>query len=261
MLAVDPAKNDKPTVAKPRREAIRRDRFPIWCGLTRRGAIILAILVTVAMPSIGAAQALTGCQLGQLVDDGGISATIVGEHDGACLIKFKDGRSQLWVSAKDLTAGRLTAPANEATSVPQPPATTAPVTTTEGVSILRPQAIHQLVYRADALGHILITAKVNGAPVQFLVDTGATLVSLTAQDASAAGLKTSELTFDQTVHTGNGPVHAAFTELREIRVEQLEIEHVSAAVIDSLKQSVLGMSFLSRLKGFEVHDGALTISW
>jgi clan AA aspartic protease (TIGR02281 family) len=260
-LAFDQTQDDRAAVAELLRETIGHDRFPIACGLRRQRVIILAIAAVVAMPSLGAAQALTGCQLGQLVDDRGLSATIVGELNGACLLKYKDGRTQRWVSSKELTAGPPSAPANAATSPFDPPARAGSATTTEGVKILRPQVINRLVYRADALGHIVITAKVNGAPVQFLVDTGATLVSLTTEDASAAGLKPSELNFDQTVHTGNGPVHAAFTELREIRIEQLEIDHVPVAVINSLKQSVLGMSFLSRLKGFEVHDGALTISW
>jgi aspartyl protease family protein len=260
MLPVDHSGDDNPALAELLRGTIGRDRSPISLGLTRRRAIIFAILAMIATPSPVAAQALTGCEFGQSVDDRGVPATIVGEHNGLCLIKYKDGRTQRWVLAKDLAAGPPMAPTNQETS-PKPPANTEPAATTEGVSILRPMAINQLVYRADALGHIMMTAKVNGAPVQFLVDTGATLVSLTSEDASAAGLKPNELTFDQTVHTGNGPVHAAFTELREIRIEQLEIDHVSAAVIDSLKQSVLGMSFLRRLKSFEMHDGALTMNW
>jgi clan AA aspartic protease (TIGR02281 family) len=49
--------------------------------------------------------------------------------------------------------------------------------------------------------------------------------------------------------------------LREIRIEQLSIENVPAAVIENLDQSLLGMSFLKRLKSFEMREGALTISW
>ena len=56
-------------------------------------------------------------------------------------------------------------------------------------------------------------------------------------------------------------MRAAYTRLREICVDQLELDDVPAAVIESLKQSVLGMSFLSRLKGFDMHNGALTMSW
>ena len=91
--------------------------------------------------------------------------------------------------------------------------------------ILRPIVVNELVYHADALGHVVLSATVNGAPVRFLVDTGATLVSLTPADASAVGLKTGELTFNQTVQTGNGPAHAAFVQLRDIRIEQLDVEN------------------------------------
>ena len=69
------------------------------------------------------------------------------------------------------------------------------------------------------------------------------------------------MTFNQTVHTANGPVRAAVAQIREIRLDQLEIDNVPAVVIESLKRSVLGMSFLSRLKGFDMRNGALTMSW
>lgn len=127
--------------------------------------------------------------------------------------------------------------------------------------VMRPQTINRLAFHADALGHIVLSARANGAPLKFLVDTGATLVSLSTEDASAAGLKRSELTFDQVVYTGNGPVHAAFAQLREVRIGDLEVDNVSVAVIDNLKQSVLGMSFLRRLKEFDLRDGVLTLTW
>jgi clan AA aspartic protease (TIGR02281 family) len=67
--------------------------------------------------------------------------------------------------------------------------------------------------------------------------------------------------FDRIVQTANGPVHAAPVLLREVRIGDLAIEKVEGAVIDSLGQSVLGMSFLGRLKGFEMRDRVLTIDW
>ena len=84
---------------------------------------------------------------------------------------------------------------------------------------------------------------------------------LTPDDARAAGIKRGELVFNRVVQTANGPVRAAFVLLREIGIEQLSIAKVQAAVIDSLGQSVLGMSFLGRLKGFEMRDRVLTIDW
>ena len=56
-------------------------------------------------------------------------------------------------------------------------------------------------------------------------------------------------------------MHFAPVMLREVRIGQLSVENVPAAVIENLDQSLLGMSFLKRLKSFEVREGALTISW
>ena len=216
----------------------------LWC---RRATILAALALTTAIAP-AAAEPPKHCELGRVVDVGGSAGIVASEHEDLCLIKYKDGQTQQWIPMKDLTEQPS---ARDETSAGAP----------AGVTVQRPNVYNRLVYRADALGHIVLTAKVNGAPVHFLVDTGATLVSLSPQDAAAVGLKRSDLTFDKTVQTGNGPVHAALAQLREIRIEQLEIDHVPAAVIDSLKQSVLGMSFLSRLKGFELRDGALTMNW
>jgi clan AA aspartic protease (TIGR02281 family) len=69
------------------------------------------------------------------------------------------------------------------------------------------------------------------------------------------------LSFDQTAGTSNGKVHIAPVVLREIRIGDLAVERVAAAVVESSGQSVLGMSFLSRLKSFEIGSGTLTIDW
>lgn len=49
--------------------------------------------------------------------------------------------------------------------------------------------------------------------------------------------------------------------LREVRIGQLAIGDVPAAVLENLDMSLLGQSFLSRLKSYEMHDGKLTIAW
>jgi len=222
---------------------------------------VSALLALLAAAPPGAAQAPSACRHGQLVADGQSNpATIVGGQEGVCLIRYNDGQTQRWVPAKDL---RIAAPPAEPAlpAVPRgDPALNEAVSA--GVKVIRPSATtSKLVYRADALGHVMLTAQVNGAPVRFLVDTGATLVSLSPQDAATAGLKRDALKFDQTVHTGAGAAKAAFARVREIRVEQLEIANVEVAVVETLKQSVLGMSFLRRLKAFEMRDGELSMTW
>jgi aspartyl protease family protein len=131
----------------------------------------------------------------------------------------------------------------------------------QALTVLRPAPNRALAYRADRRGHFTLTAAVNGTPIRLVVDTGASLVALTLDDARAAGFGRGELVFGQVTHTANGPVRFAPVNLREIRIGQLSIENVPAAVIENLDQSLLGMSFLKRLKGFEMREGVLTISW
>src|SRR5712691_2227 len=131
-----------------------------------------------------------------------------------------------------------------------------------GVQIFRPTPLNtppptsRLTYHADPRSQFMITAEANGALVRFLVDTGATLVVLTAKDARAAGFDLRDLVFNEVMHTSNGMVRAASVLLREIRVEKLSIRDIRAAVIEKADQSVLGMSFLSRLKSFQLRQSA-----
>ena len=230
----------------------------------RYGSVAAAAAVVGALaatPSVAVAQPVAECTTGRgIVDDRGGPGTIVGGRGGLCLIKYEDGRTHAWVGAGELREApdKTAAPGGGA----EPPAAAADAPgPSEGTTILRPAIVNRLVYRADPLGHVVLTANVNGKPVRFLVDTGATLVALSPEDAKAAGIERNELNFNQSVNTANGSVRAAFAQLREVRIGQLEVDNVPAAVIDTLKQSVLGMSFLRRLKGFDMRDGVLTMSW
>jgi aspartyl protease family protein len=118
-----------------------------------------------------------------------------------------------------------------------------------------------IVYVANQRGHVILDAAVNGAPVRMLVDTGASLVTLTPQDARAAGIAPSELVYNARVNTANGAARMAPVTLREIRIDQLTLYDVPAAVLENLNLSLLGMSFLTRLQGYEMRDGRLTITW
>lgn len=210
-------------------------------------AILAAAILAAAAPRVARAQA-AGCAVGrQVVDDTGNAAVVIAADGPLCLLKYRGGEMQGWVPGARLR--------------PAPAGAAAPAGAGR-VAVLRPEiAANRLVYRADRLGHVTLTAEVNGAPVRFLVDTGASFVSLTPDDAKAAGIDLSSLVFDRIVETGNGPVKAAFAMLRDIRIGRLDIERVPAGVIETLNQSVLGMSFLRRLKSFAMQDGALTLSW
>lgn len=149
---------------------------------------------------------------------------------------------------------------------PPPPPRGAPrVLTAVGVAppAVRPARVapsNTIVVAADAEGHFFVNAAVNGAPVRFLVDTGASLVALTPADARAAGL--SAAGGKMTISTAHGDTIALRATVGRLRVDQLEIEDVPAVVMDdSLPVSLLGTSFLSRLNGYSIRDGILTIEW
>ena len=111
-------------------------------------------------------------------------------------------------------------------------------------------------------GHYLVEAMVNGEPVDFLVDTGASDIVLTMGDAERLGLQPATLRFTQRFATANGEVRGAPVVLREIRIGQFSQFDVPASVNEApLRISLLGMSFLERLNGYEVRDGRLVLRW
>jgi aspartyl protease family protein len=122
-------------------------------------------------------------------------------------------------------------------------------------------APNAIIYTANDHGHVIVETAVNGAPIRMLVDTGATLVTLRRDDARAAGIDPSQLAFTGRVSTANGAARIAPVTLREVRIDQLSIYDVPAAVLENLDVSLLGMSFLRRLQGYEMRDGKLTITW
>jgi aspartyl protease family protein len=122
-------------------------------------------------------------------------------------------------------------------------------------------ATGSLSYRADARGHVLLDAAVNGAAVRFLVDTGASLVILCPADARAIGLNLGQLDFNQSAATANGQARMAPVILRELRIQQFTAYDVPAAVVERLDISLLGMSFLKQLQSYEMRDGTLTLTW
>ncbi|QIE55141.1 TIGR02281 family clan AA aspartic protease [Pikeienuella piscinae] len=99
-------------------------------------------------------------------------------------------------------------------------------------------------------GHFRAMALVNGARVGMLVDTGASVVLLSYEDAAAAGLDPEHLAFTQPVTTANGRSHVAPVILESVAIGAVGLSSVRAAVAEEgkLKSSLLGMSFLGRLQ-------------
>jgi aspartyl protease family protein len=229
-----------------------------------RVALAFAVLALGSAASHAAPQQLTRCVAGQeVIDKEGKSGVIVADDSKLCQVKYADGEIYSWIfwNLRPTAAPAQPRLPTPDARVPDPTGTLPSTNAPPALTVLRPSSNRTLVYRADRRGHFSLTATVNGAPTRFVVDTGASLVALTLDDARAAGIGRSELIFNQLTQTANGRVHFAPVMLREVRIEQLSIENVPAAVIENLDQSLLGMSFLKRLKRFEMREGALTISW
>ncbi len=114
--------------------------------------------------------------------------------------------------------------------------------------------------RKEGDGHFWATAYVNGEPVKFLVDTGASLVALSLRDARKIGLDTDKLEQNAEVRTAAGRVKAAITTINRIEIDGVTVKNVQAVIIDKgLEHSLLGMSFLNRLDGWDVTPTAIVI--
>tara|TARA_R110002124_G_scaffold11687_8_gene55884 strand:+ start:396 stop:911 length:516 start_codon:yes stop_codon:yes gene_type:complete len=116
----------------------------------------------------------------------------------------------------------------------------------------------QVVRAAD--GHYWAQANIDGHAIRVLVDTGASVVALTREDALRLGLRLKPSDFTTTVTTASGPARAAAVELDSVSVAGARVEKVAALVVESgLPSSLLGMSYLGRLSGFQATPAALTL--
>ena len=114
--------------------------------------------------------------------------------------------------------------------------------------------------RANRRGEYVVRGRVNGAPVTFLVDTGASDVVLTRRDAQRIGFDLDRLRFVQRYRTANGTIFGAPVRLGEVAIGGVRMADVRGSVADSdLGASLLGMSFINRLSAFELGGGILTL--
>jgi aspartyl protease family protein len=110
-------------------------------------------------------------------------------------------------------------------------------------------------------GHFTANVEVNGESVSMIVDTGASSIVLRPEDARAAGIDVDEMTFQVPVLTANGRTMAARVWLDDVSVGPLDRTRVEALIAQpgALSQSLLGMSFLSRLRSYEFSGDYLTL--
>ncbi|HEY7669833.1 MAG TPA: TIGR02281 family clan AA aspartic protease [Hyphomicrobium sp.] len=115
--------------------------------------------------------------------------------------------------------------------------------------------------KAGRNGHFNTEAEVNGRPIEVMIDTGATIVALSYEDAERAGLYLNQGDFTGAVTTANGVARVAPVTLDRVSIGDITVRDVPAAVAEPgrLKTSLLGMSFLNRLSRFDMRPGVLVL--
>ena len=114
---------------------------------------------------------------------------------------------------------------------------------------------------AGSNGHFLTTAHLNGRPVEVMVDTGASMVALSYEDAERAGVFVRPSDFTHRVSTANGAAKIALVRLDSVSIGDITIRNVAATVSEPgrLDTSLLGMTFLGRLSRAEMRSGVLIL--
>ena len=105
-------------------------------------------------------------------------------------------------------------------------------------------------------GHFYADVMIDGSTVNLMVDTGASMVALTADDAETAGVEWSEEDIQPVAKGASGTVHGVRVLLDHVQLGELEAKRVEAVVIpEGLHVSLLGQSFLSKVRRVEIeHD-------
>ena len=116
----------------------------------------------------------------------------------------------------------------------------------------------KVILTADSQGHFVTNGTVNGASVKFLVDTGATLISLGASDARRIGIDASKGQRGMT-NTANGQAQVSKVKLDTVRIGDVTLHNVDALVHQNdLPVALLGMSFLNRME-MQRDGGTMTL--
>lgn len=108
-------------------------------------------------------------------------------------------------------------------------------------------------------GHFYAEAQVNGTPIRFLVDTGASGVALSADDARRAGLPFHSTEFSSVGRGASGEVRGKIVTLDRVTLGGKTVDNVSGAILEGSDMSLLGQSFLGRMGTIEITGDKMVI--
>jgi aspartyl protease family protein len=129
-------------------------------------------------------------------------------------------------------------------------------------SVEEPRLRSGVELKADSRGHFQTSASINGRSVDVLVDTGATLVALSYEDAERAGIFVRPSDFSSRVSTANGVARVARVTLDTVEIGDIRVRNVAGVVTErgAMRGTLLGMSFLGKLSKVQIERGRLLLS-
>lgn len=136
-------------------------------------------------------------------------------------------------------------------ATPPQPAAVAPQRADRGMVVLE----------ADRRGHYHAKLLINGVVVESLVDTGASVVAMSAEDAKRAGIRAPSDARKARFSTANGIVEATVVRIPEVRLQGVLLRDVEASIMPpgTMSGTLLGMSFLKKLGSFEIRGNTLVL--
>lgn len=108
-------------------------------------------------------------------------------------------------------------------------------------------------------GHYYAVADVNGMPTRFVVDTGATTVALTVDDAKRAGITVDPGQFQVIGSGASGDVRGQEIMIDTVILDGKRVAQLRGAVLEGLNVSLLGQNYLSKLDAVEIRRGTMTL--
>ena len=108
-------------------------------------------------------------------------------------------------------------------------------------------------------GHFYADVDINGAQVHMLVDTGATGIALSRDDARKAGIATSIGMNDVVGEGADGSIHGEYVAIDRMSLGAKTVEHMNAIVLNNGEQSLLGQQFLAQFASVEIHGNTMTL--
>jgi len=119
---------------------------------------------------------------------------------------------------------------------------------------------HAIRIKANSNGHYYVKGNADGVPIEFMIDTGASYITLTKEAAGRLGV--GPLSFDLTTNTANGPIQNAQITIGQLTIGSFNVIRMPAVVNGgALDEPLLGMSWLGLFKSIEIQNGVMTLHY